>query len=310
MKIAIIGAGGVGGYFGARWAKAGADVTFIARGAHLAAMRNDGLKVLSANGDVTIAPVQATEDANSLRNVDLVVIAVKLWSTAEAIDTARKLVNENTAIVSLQNGVSAVDQLTQAFGAQRTLGGVAAIAALIESPGVIRHNGTMAAVSFGELDNKRTPRIEALARLCERAQVDCKIPDNIHKAIWEKFVFLASFAAMTTLTRLPLGYWRTDAETRQLFRQLAEEVIAVARAKQIPLAPDTIETMMGRIDALPPTMVASMLGDLQRGNRLELPWLSSTVAQLGRELNVDTPAHRFVHLALKLYANGKPEPLQ
>lgn len=305
MHIAIIGAGGVGGYFGARFAHEGEKVTFIARGAHLAAMREHGLRVRSANGDMSVNPVQATDDASTVGIVDLVMIAVKLWSTHDAIETARSMMGPSSTVVSFQNGIEAEDALIAAFGRERVLGGVANIAALIETPGLIRHNGTMAMLQFGELDGTRSPRVQTLLDICKRAGIDAKVPDDINKAIWEKYVFLASLSAMTALTRLPLGPLREDPDTRALFRQLAEEVVAVGRAKGIPLADTTAEAMMGRLDGLPGDMVASMLGDLKRGNRLELPWLSGGVVQAGRKVGVPTPAHQFVYTALKLHAPGR-----
>lgn len=305
MHIAIIGAGGVGGYFGARLAQEGEKVTFIARGAHLAAMREHGLRVRSANGDMSVHPVEATDDATTVGVVDLVMIAVKLWSTHDAIETARSMMGPQSTVMSFQNGIEAEDALIAAFGRERVLGGVANIAALIETPGLIRHNGTMAMLQFGELDGKRSPRVEKLLEICKRAGIDAKVPDDINKAIWEKYVFLASLSAMTALTRLPLGPLREDPDTRALFRQLAEEVVAVGRAKGIPLAGDTADAMMKRLDGLPPDMVASMLGDLKRGNRLELPWLSGGVVDAGRKAGVPTPAHQFVYTALKLHAPGR-----
>jgi 2-dehydropantoate 2-reductase len=182
---------------------------------------------------------------------------------------------------------------------------VANIAAVIETPGLIRHNGTMAILQFGELDGTRSARVEALFEACKRASIDARIPDDIGIAIWEKFTFLASLSAMTALTRLPLGPLREDPDTRALFRQLAEEVVAVGRAKGVPLTDGTAAAMMTRLDGLPPDMVASMLGDLKRGNRLELPWLSGGVVDAGRKLAVATPAHAFVYAALKLHAPGR-----
>lgn len=305
MKIAVIGAGGVGGYFGARLAHAGENVTFIARGSHLAAMHEHGLRVRSANGDISVNPVQATDDAGTVGIADLVMIAVKLWSTADAIETARTMMGPDSAVVSFQNGVEAEDSLVAAFGKARVLGGVANIAALIETPGLIRHNGTMALLQFGELDSARSARVESLLAICKRAGIDAKVPDDIGKAIWEKFVFLASLSAMTALTRLPLGPLREDPDTRALFRRLADEVVAVGRAKGVALGDATADAMMNRLDALPPDMVASMLGDLKRGNRLELPWLSGGVVEAGRRLGVPTPAHAFVYTALKLHAPGR-----
>ncbi len=306
MRIAIIGAGGVGGYFGAKLAIAGEDVTFIARGAHLAAMREHGLRVLSGNGDVTVDPVKATDDAASVGTVDLVMIAVKLWSTEESIETARALMGPTSTIVSFQNGVDAEDALREAYGPDRVIGGVANIAALIESPGVIRHNGTMALLQVGSLDGRPSPAVDALAAAATRAGFDLKVSADIMKSIWEKFVFLASLSAMTALTRMPLGPLREDPDTRALFAQLAEEVVAVGRAKGVPLGDGTVAAMLSRLDGLPREMVASMLGDLLRGNRLELPWLSGGVVRLGAAVGVPTPAHRFVFTALKLYADGRP----
>ena len=305
MRITIIGAGGVGGYFGARLALAGETVSFVARGAHLAALRTSGLRVLSPRGDLLLNPVRATDDPAAAGPADLVMIATKLWSTDEAVEAARPLMGTDTAVVSFQNGVQAEDKLVAAFGQDRVLGGVANIAALIETPGVIRHNGSMALLQFGELDGRRSPRVQALEAACGRAGIDCKVPDDIHLAIWEKFVFLASLAAMTTLTRLPLGPLRQDPDTRDLFRQLADEVAAVARARGVALPESTTATMLQRLDGLPGEMVASMQGDLLRGNRLELPWLSGDVVRLGAELGVPTPAHRFVCTALKLHQEGR-----
>jgi 2-dehydropantoate 2-reductase len=306
MRIAIVGAGGVGGYFGARLAAAGEDVWFIARGAHLEAMRRDGLQVLSANGDVLVKPVNAAGRPAEVGPVDVVMIAVKLWSTDQALSDAKPLVGPATSVVSFQNGVIAVDRVIAHYGRDRALGGVSNIAALIERPGVIRHNGTMAVLQFGELDGSLSPRVEALRAACERARIDCRPADNIVKAIWEKYVFLVAASSMTALTRLPLGPIREDADTRALMAQIMTEVAAVGRAKGVPLDADLVDMLLARLDGMPRTMVASMLGDLERGNRLELPWLAGGVVQLGRELGVATPANQFVVAALKHYIDGRP----
>lgn len=306
MKIAVVGAGGVGGYFGARLAAQGENVWFIARGKHLEAMRRDGLRVSSENGNLTIQPVQATDDAAAVGPCDVVMIAVKLWSTQEALDQAAPLVGPDTGVVSFQNGVVAEDLIARKFGAARTLGGVSNIAAVIEAPGVIRHTGTMAILQFNELDGKRSARVEALKQACERAKIDTKVPDDILKAIWEKFISLVALSSMTALTRLPVGPVREDPDTRALTMAIMEEVVAVGRAKGVALDPDAATTRMGWIDKLPPHMVASMLGDLERGNRLELPWLAGNVVELGRQLGVATPSCQFIVAALKLYIEGRP----
>jgi len=307
MKIAVIGAGGVGGYFGARLAASGQDVWFVARGRHLEAMRSSGLQVFSGNGDVLVRPVQASADPNQVGVVDLVMIAVKLWSTREALEQARPMVGPDTAVVSFQNGVIAVDEVIAAYGRERTLGGVANIAAVIEQPGVIRHTGTMALLQFGELDGRVSPRVQALQAACEKAGIQCKAAPDIQKAIWEKYVFLVAASSMTALTRLPLGPIREDPDTRALMAQVMSEVAAVGRAKGVALDADLTDRQLQRLDGLPREMVASMLGDLERGNRLELPWLAGGVVKMGRELAVPTPANGFVYAALKHYADGRPK---
>ena len=305
MRIVIIGAGGVGGYFGARLAAAGEDVSVVARGEHLAAMQARGLQVLSSLGDLRLHPLRATDDPSSLGTADLVMIATKLWSTDESIATARSMMGPDSTVVSFQNGVQAEDRLIAAFGRERVLGGVANIAALIETPGVIRHNGNMALLQFGELGGHRSPRVDALEAACRRAGIDCRVPDDILRAIWEKFVFLASMSAMTSLTRLPVGPLREDPDTRALMRQMCEEVVALGRARGIAFGSEAADTILSRLDALPPGMVASMQGDLLRGNRLELPWLSGDVVRMGRESGVPTPAHALAVAVLKLHAGGR-----
>lgn len=310
MKIAVIGSGGVGGYFGARLAAAGNDVTFVARSAHLEAMRSHGLKVYSALGDMHLKAVKCTDDTATIGPVDIVMIAVKLWSTEEAALAAKPLLGPETGVISFQNGVIAEDILLRVVGKAHTMGGVANIAALIEEPGVIRHNGNMASLLFAELDGKRSRRAEAFYDACLKAEIKATLVDDIKVTIWEKYVRLVTMSAMTSLTRMPVGPIREDPDTRALLQQVMTEVIAVAHANGIRFDKDMISKQMATVDGYPPTMVASMCGDLRRGNRLELPWLSGTVARMGKELGVPTPANQFVFAALKLYANGRPTEAQ
>ena len=305
MKIVAMGSGGVGGYFGGRLAASGADVTFIARGEHLKAIERDGLKILSANGDMTLKPVKATDDPVSIGHADLVMIAVKLWSTEDAARTIEPLMGPKSAVVTWQNGVVAEDILIKQYGKERVIGGVSNIAALIEAPGVIRHNGAMARLIFAELDGKPSKRIEAFAALCKQAHIEHVVSDDITRAIWQKFIFLASFSGMTCMTRLSIGPVRSDPETRAILKAALNEVVAIGRAKGVSLPDDQAEQSLAWADNLPPTMVASMLGDLNRGNRLELPWLSGTVVKLGEELGVATSVHKFIYTVLKLHADGK-----
>ena len=308
MKIAIIGAGGVGGYFGARLAAAGEDVTFIARGAHLEAMRRNGLRLLSALGDLTLEQVKAESDPSRVGAVDVVLVAVKLWNTEDAMQIARPLLGPATAVVSFQNGVEAIDIATRHFGKPHVMGGVAHIAAVIDSPGVIRNSGTLARLTFGELDGVASPRGTVLLEACRRAGIDASLSDHIERAIWEKFVFIAGLSGMTSLTRMPTGPIRSDPVTREMLRDVMAEVAAVARARGIDLAPDIVDAQMQFIDTLPPGMVASMLGDLTRGKRLEVEWLSGAVVRLGMEAKVPTPLNRAIYAALKLHADGAPPP--
>lgn len=305
MKIVVMGTGGVGGYFGARLAASGADVTFIARGEHLKAMQRDGLKILSANGDMMLKPVKATDAPASVGVADLVMIAVKLWNTEDAARAIEPLMGPNSAALSWQNGVVAEDILVRHYGKERVIGGVSNIAALIDAPGVIRHNGTMARLIFAELDGRQSNRIEIFASLCNHANIDYVVSDDITRAIWQKFIFLASFSGMTCATRLSIGPVRSDPETRAMLKSALQEAVAIGRAKGVNLPDDQVEQSLAWADNLPASMVASMLGDLTRGNRLELPWLSGTVVKLGDELGVPTPTHRFIYTVLKLHLEGK-----
>ncbi|MBL8539530.1 MAG: ketopantoate reductase family protein [Betaproteobacteria bacterium] len=307
MRICIIGSGGVGGYFGGRLAASGTEVAFVARGAHLAALRTNGLRVESALGAVHVQPVEATDDPKTLGPCDLVIIAVKLWGTADAIDAAVPVMRERSAIVSLQNGVQAVRLLAERFGRERVLGGLAQISALIESPGVIRHNGTLQRLVFGELDGSRSARAEALLAACLAAGIDAHLSDSIERAIWEKFVFLVGLSATTTLTRCPLGPVRENPLTRALLLQVMSEAAALGRARGVALPEDSAERQLAFMDTLPRELVASMLGDLRRGNPLELEWLSGTVARDSDELGIPAPANSFVRAALTLHAGGGGE---
>jgi 2-dehydropantoate 2-reductase len=305
MRVAIIGVGGVGGYFGGLLAASGADVVFVARGAHLKALQQDGLSIESPVKPLQGIRIQATDDPASVKPADLTLIAVKLWDTEAALEAARPLVGANGAVASLQNGIEAVDKVSAVYGRERTLGGVAHIAAVIERPGVIKHSGTMARLSLGEIDGGGSKRLEDFAALAKAAEINLALPDDIHRTIWDKFVFLATFSGLTALTRHTIGPILNEPKTRALYEAALEEACAVARAKGVGLAPDHAAKAMALTQSLPASMKSSMLGDLERGNRLEVPWLSGAVARLGRELGVPTPSHSFIEAALQLFANGR-----
>ncbi len=304
MKIAFVGAGGVGGYFGGRLAASGEDVTFLARGRHLEAIHREGLAIKSGLGDLRIFPARATDDPARVGPVDLVAVAVKNWDGEGAAEIARRLLGPRTEVVSFQNGVEAAETLARQVGAERVLGGVAYITASIEEPGVVRHNGSLARLRLGRFDGRRSEAAEEFVAACGRAGVDAAVSQDIGRDIWEKFVFLTAFSGLTALARLPIGPIRENPDTRELLRQAMAEAAAVGRARGAALREDIVERHMAFCDGLPPASVSSMLTDLTHENRLELPWLSEAVARMGRESGVGTPVHAFIAAILGLHAAG------
>jgi 2-dehydropantoate 2-reductase len=307
MRIVIMGAGGLGGYFGARLAAAGNDVAFVARGAHLAAIKQEGLRVTSARGDLHLRDVTATDNPATLAPADVVMVAVKLWDTETAAEAVKPLVRPRTAVVSFQNGVGKDATLTRILGREAVIGGVGQIGVVIASPGVIAHTGTMAKLTFGELDNTRSARIEALLATCTAAGIDAEIADDIKLAIWQKFAFLIGMSACTASMRSNLGPIRANPQAFGFMRDVIAEAVAVGRALGVPLADDYVEQRMKFIATLPDQMTASMQGDLARGNRLEVPWLSGAVVDMGKRLGVPTPLNRAVSDIMAIYANGSPK---
>jgi 2-dehydropantoate 2-reductase len=306
MRIAVVGAGGVGGGFGAALAKAGADVTFIARGAHLAAMMSQGLKVQGARGDIHLVPTQATDDPGSIGKVDIVLFCVKLWDVESAGEHIKPLVGADTAVIPLQNGIDAAERLLPILGGKAVMGGVAQISASIVAPGVIQQVGTFMRMIFGELDGSRSKRTEDFLALCQKAGFDATLSEQILTDLWMKFILLAANASLTAVTRQPIGKLRDDPDIRALFIASYKETIAVGRAKGISLPADAIDKVLEFNSHAPPTMKASMALDLDRGNRLELPWLGGKVAELGRQLGVPTPTHSMLYALLKPYIMGTP----
>jgi 2-dehydropantoate 2-reductase len=305
MRIAVMGTGGVGGYFGGRLAAAGEYVTFVARGAHLEAIQREGLRITSALGDATIAPARANDDPASVGPVDLVIFTVKLYDTAAAAEAIRPLIGPDSAVVTFQNGITSTAVLSEVLGSEHVIGGVAQIGAVIAEPGVIRHTGTMATLIFGELGGAPSARVEAFSAALERAGVQHTVSDDIRRDIWDKMVFLSTCSGLTSLMRLPLGPIRTDPDTRALLREGLAEALAVARAEGVGLADDLVDRTLERIDRLPHAMKSSMLQDLEAGRRLELAWLSGTIARMGRDLGIATPTHEVITTALKLHADGR-----
>jgi len=305
LRIAVMGSGGVGGYLGARLVQGGADVTFVARGAHLAAMRANGLAVESEHEPICLPRVNATDDPRTIGPVDIVLFSVKLWDMESAAHSVLPIVGPETGIISFQNGVQKDDALRKLFGADAVMGGVAYMATTIGRPGVIVQTGIMQRMIFGEYDGRRSPRAEALLAAALRGGIKAEISDDIRRAIWEKYVFLVGLSGGTTSVRLPLGPIRNHPRTRQLLLDLMREAAAVGRAQGVALPEDYAERRLAFIDGLPADMTSSMHHDLERGQPLELRWLSGGVVEMGAELGVATPVNRSVYDVLVLHADGR-----
>ena len=299
MKFAMMGSGGVGGYFGGRLAAAGHDVTFIARGEHLSAIQTGGLHIKSELGDISVHPAQATDDTAKVGPVDCVFIGVKLWDTEAAGRSAVPMVGPKTTVVSLQNGVESEDILADIVGREHVVGGVAFIASTLGRPGVVQHLGTMQRIVIGELFGGTSPRVEAIHGALEEAGITVEISHNIERTIWEKFVFLVGLSATTTLMRTTIGPVRADADGRTFLLDAMREVVAVARARGIALPAGYADDRLAFADGLPADMTSSMHHDLDRGNPLEVAWLSGAVTRLADERGIPVPVNHTVYAALK-----------
>ena len=304
MRIAVMGTGGVGGYFGAKLAQGGHEVGFVARGAHLAAMRERGLTVESAQGNVLLRDVVATDDPATLAPVDVVMFCVKLWDVEQAATRIAPLVARGGVVIPFQNGVDSPEILARVLGADRVLGGVAYIAASIRAPGIVAHVGSMARLRVGAFDERGAPGARAFAAACAGAGIQAEQVDDIRRAIWEKFVFLVALSGTTTLARQPIGGVRSDPDLRAAFEGSMRETIAVGRARGVALADDFIASQMRALDTLPAEMRSSMLHDLTAGNRLEAAWLCGRVASLAAEANLPAPVNATIYAGLKPYVNG------
>ena len=304
LSIAVMGTGGVGGYFGGRLAEAGENVSFIARGAHLKAIQTNGLKIVSPAGDALIR-AKASDRPADIGPVDVVLFAVKLYDVESAAEAIRPLLGPKTTVVSLQNGIDAEERMARILGPERIMGGVAFIFANIDTPGVIRHNGAFARIVFGELDGRTTPRAEAVAATMARGQFTSKLTDKITWEIWNKFVYLASMAAVTCLSRSPYGPIMKDPEARRICGDAIGEAAQVAKAQGIDLGADVVERCLTQTDKLGDHVKTSMLNDLERGGRLEVEHLSGAIVRMGRQHNVATPIHRTAYAMLRLSAGGK-----
>jgi 2-dehydropantoate 2-reductase len=292
MRIAVLGTGAVGGYFGGRLAEAGEDMVFVARGEHLRAIQRGGLVVKSIAGDIHIHPAEATDDTASIGPVDCVLVAVKAWQLPEAVGSIGPLIGETTVAVPLLNGVEAPDVLAEAVGREQVLGGLCGLIAFREAPGVIRHAGADPWITFGELDGSRSTRAQGLESAFRRARgVRVTLSEDIVAAMWEKFMFISSTGGVGAATRSPFGVFRAVPESRRLLEGAMREVLAVARAHGVDLPDDRVEEAMGLADGLPPEGTSSMQRDIMAGRRSELDAWNGAVVRLGRAAGVPTPVH-------------------
>ncbi len=299
MRIAIMGAGGVGGYYGGLLARAGQDVTFIARGAHLAAIRAKGLQIKSVHGDFVISPAQATSSPAEVGPVDLIVVAVKTYHTDEAAQAIRPMVGPETVVVSFQNGVDAAERIGAVIGPERLLGGATWVSAAIEAPGVIGQYSQFRRIALGEFSGQNTPRLQAIEDVLDRAGATVELSQDISQVLWTKFVFIASVSAISSLTRVTFGEYRHVPETRAVLTEAMREVEAVARAKGIALDPDVVEKTLAFIDGSAPGIKPSMQRDVEAGKVSELESMIGVVVRLGEQLGVPTPVMRLAYAVLK-----------
>jgi 2-dehydropantoate 2-reductase len=306
MNIAVMGSGGVGGYFGARLAAGGNDVTFVARGAHLEAMKKNGLRLDSDLGNLHLQPVKVVADAAEVPAADAILFAVKMRDTEAAAQSLKHLTAKGATVFTFQNGVESVERIARIVGRDKVVAGAARIASHIPEPGVIRQLGKFARLEFGDEGGKHGPRTIALHAACVAAGIDASLSDDISRTIWLKFVMLAPVAGMTALTRGPIGPVRANPQSRSLLQAAVDEVVAVGAALHAGVRPEDAAKTMHLIDGLPAEMTASMCHDLLAGKPLEVEGLSGAVARLAKTRGLSAPTHAFIAAALAPFADGRP----
>jgi 2-dehydropantoate 2-reductase len=304
MRILVMGSGGIGGFFGGHYARAGHDVTFVARGAHLAALRERGLTVESPSLPLRLERVTATDDPASAGVPDIVMFCVKLWDVEAAAQQLAPQLGKDTLVIPFQNGVVSHRILQRVLGAQRVAGGVAHIPSTIKEPGVIAHGGGFARLRVGMLDRQRDPRLDAFARAGKDAGIDVEVVENVDRTLWEKFVFLSAFSGVTAASRQPIGPIRSDPDLRAALEAAMRETFALAQAHGADIDAGYVDRQMQFVDTMPPATPSSQLNDLLAGNKLEAPWLSGGVAAMSREKGLAAPVHATLYAALKPYING------
>ena len=306
MRILIVGAGGTGGYFGAKLARAGDDVTFLARGVHLKALRANGIRIRSAIEGEWSTPVRAVASLEGERSADLVLFCVKSFDTESAAEQIRAIVGPQTGVLSIQNGVDNEEKITSIVGEGHVLGGVAYVFSNIEEPGVIAHH-QLGRIVFGEMDGQASDRAMAFVEACKRAHIPIEIAENIRKTLWEKYLSIAPISGTTSLTRLPVKYIREVPETRRFWQMQVDELLAIAAHDSVGLSPDMPDRCARFLESLAPTNYSSLYQDLVQGKRLELEALHGYAVRRGEHHNIPTPAVFAAYAALKPYVDGRPE---
>lgn len=309
MKIIIYGTGGVGGYFGARLAQSGNNVVFIARGKHLEAIQKNGLQLKSIKGNYTISPANATDDVSSITNPDLIIIATKTWQLEEVAKKCKPILSSNTIVLSLLNGADNAQKLTKIIPKKHVIGGLCKIVSKIEDYGIINHLAIEPYIGFGELDNTETSRVLKLQEVFNKAGIFNQIPNDIEATIWSKFLFITTISALGGLTRSPIGILRSMPELRKLMISTAEEIVTIAKAKNININQETIKQSFKTIDNLPFETTASLQRDIMSGKPSELESQVGAVHKMGEELDIETPVNSFVyHCLLPLENRSRKQP--
>ena len=299
MRITVFGTGGVGGYFGGRLAHAGEDVTFVARGEHLRAIKANGLKVDSPNGNFAIYPAKTTDEVSQIGEVDLVILGVKAWQVPDAARAIKPLVSANTTVLPLQNGVEAVPQLIAELGVEKVIGGLCRIVSYVVEPGHIRHAGFKPSIIIGELDNRRTERITKINEIFRHAGLDITIAPDIQVALWTKFLFITSFSGVGAVANAPAGILRSDPKWRPQMLNAMQEIYTLAHARGINLPPDSVDNVMAAVDALPADATSSMQRDIAAGKPSELEAQNGAVVRMARESGVEVPTHTLIYQTLR-----------
>jgi len=297
MNIVVFGTGGVGGYFGGKLAKAGFNVTFIARGKHLEAIKNKGLQVKSIYGDFTVNP-KVTDDISQIKNPDLIILGVKSWQVLDVAKQLKPIVHGNTMVLPLQNGVDNADKLMTILNPKNVLAGFCKIVSRVDSPGIIEHFAYDPEIVFGEYDNSKTERVKNIKDIFDKAGFNNTISDDIHLDIWKKFLFIATVSGIGAITRAVFGDFRQDDDIRQMLYQTAYEIVAIANAKGIALNNSHIEMVMGVIDNLDYNTTASMQRDIMEGKPSELDNFNGYIVRMGKELHISTPINSFTYHCL------------